>query len=87
VADIPLLDEAAECWARRLGGPGAAPRRGAPAQEEEDYAQGVLELTGLAGQGLVDAAMIAAGTATRGRTSRPPNGPRDRAWAYGTYRR
>src|SRR6201994_1416603 len=60
VSDVPLLDEAAEL----LGSDDSAERalRRAAEQrrrEEEEYAQGGLELTGPAGQGLVDAAPIA----------------------------
>ena len=60
VADVPLLDEAAELLAADDTAERAM-RRAAERQrrEEEEYAQGVLELTGLAGQGLVDAATIA----------------------------
>jgi DNA helicase IV len=85
VADIPLLDEAAE-----LLGPDdsadRALRRAAELQrqEEEEYAQGVLELTGLAGQGLVDAAMIAGRNRDEGpgRTT-AERAAADRTWAYG----
>ena len=85
VADVPLLDEAAEL----LGADDTAEkamRRAAERQrrEEEEYAQGVLELTGLAGQGLVDAATIAG----RNRDAGPDlttaeRAAADRSWAYG----
>ena len=85
VADIPLLDEAAE-----LLGPDdsadRALRRVAQRQrqEEEEYAQGVLELTGLAGQGLVDAAMIAGRNRDEGPDlTTAERAAADRAWAYG----
>jgi DNA helicase IV len=85
VADIPLLDEAAE-----LLGPDdsadRALRRVAERQrqEEEEYAQGVLELTGLAGQGLVDAAMIAGRNRDEGPDlTTAERAAADRAWAYG----
>src|ERR1700742_319269 len=59
VGDVPLLDEAAEL----LGADDSADRALRRAtererREEEEYAQGVLKLTGLAGQGLVDAAAL-----------------------------
>ena len=61
VADVPLLDEAAEL----LGADDSADkamRRAAERQrrEEEEYAQGVLELTGLSEDGMLDAATVAA---------------------------
>ena len=85
VADVPLLDEAAEL----LGADDTAEKamRGAAERQrrdEEEYAQGVLELTGLAGQGLVDAATIAG----RNRDTGPDlttaeRAAADRSWAYG----
>ena len=85
VADIPLLDEAAE-----LLGPDdsadRALRRVAERQrqEEEEYAQGVLELTGLAGQGLVDAAMIVGRNRDEGPDlTTAERAAADRSWAYG----
>ena len=85
MADVPLLDEAADL----LGADDTAEkalRRAAERQrrEEEEYAQGVLELTGLAGQGLVDAATIAG----RNRDAGPDlttaeRAAADRSWAYG----
>jgi len=85
VADVPLLDEAADL----LGADDSAEkamRRAAERQrrEEEEYAQGVLELTGLAGQGLVDAATVAG----RNRDAGPDlttaeRAAADRSWAYG----
>ena len=85
VADVPLLDEAAE-----LLGPDdsadRALRRVAERQrqEEEEYAQGVLELTGLAGQGLVDAAMIAGRNRDEGPDlTTAERAAADRTWAYG----
>jgi DNA helicase IV len=85
VADIPLLDEAAE-----LLGPDDSADRALRRvverrrQEEEDYAQGVLELTGLAGQGLVDAAMIAGRNRDEGPDlTTAERAAADRAWAYG----
>jgi len=85
VADVPLLDEAAEL----LGADDSADkamRRAAERQrrEEEEYAQGVLELTGLSEQGVVDAATIA----RRNRHEGPDlttaeRAAADRSWAYG----
>jgi DNA helicase IV len=60
VADVPLLDEAAQL----LGTDDTADKRRRRAAErerraEERYAREVLEITGLSGQGLVDAATLA----------------------------
>jgi len=85
VADVPLLDEAAEL----LGAddPAArAMRRAAERQRrgEEEYAQGVLELTGLAGQGLVDAATIADRNCDAGPDlTTAERAAADRSWTYG----
>src|SRR5208283_1881006 len=52
--------------------------------QEEEYAQGVLELTGLAGQGLVDAAMIAGRNRDEGPDlTTAERAAADRSWAYG----
>jgi len=85
VSDVPLLGEAAEL----LGADDSADRalrRAAERQrrEEEEYAEGVLELTGLAGQGLVDAADLA----RRNRDDGPElttaeRAAADRSWSYG----
>jgi DNA helicase IV len=85
VADVPLLDEAAEL----LGTDDSADRAmrriaERERREEERYAEGVLEITGLAGQGLVDAATIA----SRNRDTGPElttaeRAAADRSWAYG----
>jgi DNA helicase IV len=85
VGDVPLLDEAAEL----LGADDSANkamRRAAERlrREEEEYAQGVLELTGLADQGVLDAATIA----RRNRDEGPDlttaeRAAADRSWAYG----
>jgi DNA helicase IV len=85
VGDVPLLDEAAEL----LGDDDSADkamRRAAERlrREEEEYAQGVLELTGLAEQGVLDAATIA----RRNRDEGPDlttaeRAAADRSWAYG----
>ncbi len=85
VGDVPLLDEVAEL----LGADDSADkamRRAAERlrREEEEYAQGVLELTGLAEQGVLDAATIA----RRNRDEGPDlttaeRAAADRSWAYG----
>ncbi len=85
VADVPLLDEAAQL----LGTDDTAEkiRRRAAERErraEEKYAREVLEITGLAGQGFVDAATLAD-------WNRDPGQPlttaerawADPSWAYG----
>ena len=85
VADVPLLDEAAEL----LGADDSADkamRRAAERQrrEEEEYAQGVLELTGLAGEGLVDAATVAGRNRDEGPDlTTAERAAADRSWAYG----
>ncbi|HEY4465265.1 MAG TPA: 3'-5' exonuclease [Streptosporangiaceae bacterium] len=85
VADVPLLDEAAEL----LGTDDSADRairRVAERErrEEERYAEGVLQITGLDGQGFVDAAALA----ERNRDTGPElttaeRAAADRSWAYG----
>src|SRR5712692_3046540 len=85
VADVPLLDEAAQL----LGADDTVEkiRRRAAERErraEEKYAREVLEITGVAGQGLVDAATLAD-------WNRDPGQPlttaerawADPSWAYG----
>ncbi len=85
VADVPLLDEAAELLGRDDSADRALRRIAEREQrEEEEYAQGVLELTGLAEAGLVDAATVA----SRNRDSGPglttaERAAADRTWAYG----
>ena len=76
VADVPLLDEAAQL----LGADDSAEkaRRRAADRErraEERYARGVLEITGLAGQNLIDAATLADWNRDPGRSSLRPSGP------------
>ncbi|MGA5703828.1 HelD family protein [Peterkaempfera bronchialis] len=84
-ADAPLLDEAAEL----LGDDGAqerARRRAAERErrEEERYAQGVLQVTGLAEQGTVDAAALADRYRADGpAVSTAQRAARDREWVYG----
>nr|BFE79583.1 hypothetical protein GCM10020093_021840 [Planobispora longispora] len=83
--DVPLLDEAAELLGvdeveRRAGREAEAERR----RQEEAYALGVLELTGLVETGLVEAGTLAerhedpglAGTTAQRAAA-------DRTWAYG----
>jgi DNA helicase IV len=85
VADVPLLDEAAQL----LGTDDSAEkarRRSADRERraEERYAREVLEITGLAGQGIIDAATLA-------EWNRDPGQPlttaerawADPSWAYG----
>ena len=78
VADVPLLDEAAQL----LGTDDTAEkiRRRAAERErraEEKYAREVLEITGLAGQGFVDAATLADWNRDPGQ----PLTTAERAWA------
>jgi DNA helicase IV len=85
VADVPLLDEAAEL----LGADDSAERAmrriaEREQREEERYAQGVLELTGLAGQGFVDAAALAGRNRDTGpELTTAERAAADRSWAYG----
>jgi DNA helicase IV len=85
VSDVPLLDEAAEL----LGSDDSAERAlrrvaERSRREEEEYAQGVLELTGLAGQGLVDAATIAGRNRDDGpELTTAERAAADRSWSYG----
>jgi DNA helicase IV len=85
VADAPLLDEAAEL----LGADDSADkamRRAAERQrrEEEEYAQGVLELTGLSEEGMLDAATVAARNRDEGPDlTTAERAAADRSWAYG----
>src|SRR5580704_13853186 len=88
VADVPLLDEAAQL----LGSDDSADkrRRRALARErraEERYAQEVLEITGLAGQGdveLVDAAALADWNRDPGQQlTTAERAWADPSWAYG----
>ncbi|WP_344589318.1 HelD family protein [Actinomadura vinacea] len=84
-SDVPLLDEAAE-W---LGQDDTADRiraRRAAAEraEEESYARGVLELTGLADEELVDAAELAGRNRDDGpQGTTAERAMADRQWAYG----
>jgi len=85
VADVPLLDEAAQL----LGIDDSADkaRRRAAERErraEEQYAREVLEITGLAGQGFVDAATLAEWNRDSGQQlSTAERAWADPSWAYG----
>ncbi|WP_017533896.1 HelD family protein [Nocardiopsis alba] len=87
VEDVPLLDEAAELLGRDDGAERARRRReDAERAEEERYAQGVLELTGLAedpAEGL-DAALLADRHRAPGPSSTTAErAAADRRWTYG----
>jgi DNA helicase IV len=78
VADVPLLDEAVQL----LGADDSAERaqrraRKRAQREEEEYARGVLQITGLAGQGFVDARTLA----DWNRDDGPALTTAERAWA------
>jgi hypothetical protein len=85
VADVPLLDEAAQL----LGTDDTAEkirRRTAERERrtEEKYAREVLEITGLAGQGLVDAATLADWNRDPGQQlTTAERAWADPSWAYG----
>jgi len=85
VADVPLLDEAAQL----LGTDDTADkiRRRAAERErraEERYAREVLEITGLAGQGIVDAATLADWNRDAGQQlTTAERAWADPNWAYG----
>ncbi|CAL9386508.1 hypothetical protein SUDANB121_01177 [Nocardiopsis dassonvillei] len=85
VQDVPLLDEAAELLGRDDSGRRARARRAAAERDaEERYAQGVLEYTGLAEDGMMSAADLAA----RHRDGGPDRttaelAAGDREWTYG----
>ena len=85
VADVPLLDEAAQL----LGTDDTAEkvRRRAAERErrlEERYAREVLEITGLAGQGFVDAATLADWNRDSGQQlTTAERAWADPSWAYG----
>jgi DNA helicase IV len=85
VADVPLLDEAAQL----LGTDDSAEkaRRRAADRErraEERYAREVLEITGLAGQGIIDAATLAEWNRDAGQPlTTAERAWADPSWAYG----
>jgi DNA helicase IV len=85
VEDVPLLDEAAELLGEGEGAARALERReDAERAEEERYAQGVLEFTGLFEDRMMDAAALAARHRDAGaaRTTADRAGA-DREWTYG----
>ncbi|PDP86757.1 helicase [Glycomyces fuscus] len=85
VEDVPLLDEAAELLGDDDGAGRARERReDAERAEEERYAQGVLEFTGLFEDRMMDAAALAARhrDAGAGRTT-ADRAVADREWTYG----
>src|SRR5262249_3627053 len=85
VADVPLLDEAAQL----LGTDDTTDKRRRRAAErerraEERYAREVLEITGLAGQGFVDAATLADWNRDPGQQlTTAERAWADPSWAYG----
>ena len=85
VADVPLLDEAAQL----LGNDDSADRRRRRAadrerQAEEQYAREVLEITGVAESGLVDAATLADWNRDPGQQlTTAERAWADPSWAYG----
>jgi DNA helicase IV len=85
VADVPLLDEAAQL----LGSDDSAARRQRRAAErerraEERYAREVLEITGVAGSGFVDAATLADWNRDPGQQlTTAERAWADPSWAYG----
>ncbi|WP_372339720.1 helicase, partial [Nocardiopsis sp. CC223A] len=85
VEDVPLLDEAAELLGRDDSGRRARERRAAAERaEEERYAQGVLEFTGLSEDGMMSAADLADRHRDHGpglTTAERAGG--DREWTYG----
>jgi len=90
VADVPLLDEAAQLLGPVLTDAGDTAekiRRRAAERErraEEKYAREVLEITGLAGQGFVDAATLADWNRDPGQQlTTAERAWADPSWAYG----
>jgi DNA helicase IV len=90
VADVPLLDEAAQLLGPVLtdaGDTAEKRRRRAAARErraEERYAREVLEITGLSGQGFVDAATLADWNRDPGQElTTAERAWADPSWAYG----
>jgi len=85
VADVPLLDEAAEL----LGVDNSAQRRARRAVErerrlEEKYAGEVLEMTGVADLGMLDAATLAEWNRDNGPAlTTAERAAADRSWTYG----
>ena len=85
MADVPLLDEAAELLGVDDSAAKAARRAMERAQRlEAKYAQEVLDITGIADLGMVDAETLAAWNRDNGPAlSTAERAEADRAWAYG----
>jgi DNA helicase IV len=85
VADVPLLDEAAELLGVDDSAAKAARREMERAQRlEAKYAQEVLDVTGIADLGMVDAETLAAWNRDNGPAlSTAERAAADRSWAYG----
>jgi DNA helicase IV len=85
VADVPLLDEAAELLGVDDSAAKAARREMERAQRlEAQYAQEVLDVTGIADLGMVDAETLAAWNRDNGPSlSTAERAAADRSWAYG----
>ena len=85
VADVPLLDEAAELLGVDDSAAKAARRELERAQRlEAQYAQEVLDVTGIADLGMVDAETLAAWNRDNGPAlSTAERAAADRSWAYG----
>jgi len=85
VADVPLLDEAAELLGVDDSAAKAARREMERAQRlEAKYAQEVLDVTGIADLGMVDAETLAAWNRDNGPSlSTAERAAADRSWAYG----
>jgi hypothetical protein len=85
VADVPLLDEAAELLGVDDSAAKAARRELERAQRlEAKYAQEVLDVTGIADLGMVDAETLAAWNRDNGPAlSTAERAAADRSWAYG----
>ena len=85
VADVPLLDEAAELLGVDDSAARAARREMERAQRlEARYAQEVLDVTGIADLGMVDAETLAAWNRDNGPVlSTAERAAADRSWAYG----
>jgi DNA helicase IV len=85
VADVPLLDEAAELLGVDDSAQKAARRELERAQRlEAKYAQEVLDITGIADLGMVDAETLAAWNRDNGpAATTAERAEADRSWAYG----
>ena len=85
VEDVPLLDEAAELLGEDDSAARARAREAAAERREaEEYARGVLQLTGLEGTGLLDAATLSERHEDTGPArSTADRAAADRTWVYG----